>query len=496
MSLCSFLKTTTKNTILILSFLLAAYIARSQTTQTFKWVSWEKVSQQTKAELKKIIHHFGDGKPTTVYDEIVAAIKNDNCNISVTFLDINGDGKPEYGVGFSCSAYCGTGGCSYEFYSERGKKQCSLGSHTGKFIPSKNGIIFFETRRLAKLETVKWWPQYEAFANEKNNSAATPTSSFAIIKGTLHDPGDAGLEGDEVVVAKNIETGKEEKTKKGDLVYKKDLSAATFTLKVPPGNYYIYSNVPRSWYVPPTYYTEFDPSGVKSKSHKKIVVEAIAGKTISKIDPQDRYYTDPKQLEGDLDDWNDLILYDLYESVTSEQEIEEILDNHAVEIEYTDIPYSIIFILSKGRIGKKAMVRVTGSVISKLINRQIKKTSLSKSEIDAIVKKAPEKISNTQLKELFETSAINGIKKGATLGRIQAGSLSEFKNLVNQLSKPGSELTVQELRQFEKLTKQFGGTLRYDLTPLKGKILKPHVQVEGLGSSVQSRHIWLGKGVK
>jgi hypothetical protein len=79
---------------------------------------------------------------------------------------------------------------------------------------------------------------------------------------------------------------------------------------------------------------------------------------------------------------------------------------------------------------------------------------------------------------------------------VQAGSLKEFKSLVNQLSKPGSELTVQELRQLEKLTEQFGGKLRYDLNPVKGKILKPHVQVEGLGSSVEARHIWLGQGIK
>ena len=80
--------------------------------------------------------------------------------------------------------------------------------------------------------------------------------------------------------------------------------------------------------------------------------------------------------------------------------------------------------------------------------------------------------------------------------RIQAGSLKEFKTLVNRLSRPDSELTLQELRQLERLATQFGGKLRYDLNPIIGKILKPHVQVEGLGSSVSSRHIWLGKGIK
>jgi hypothetical protein len=85
--------------------------------------------------------------------------------------------------------------------------------------------------------------------------------------------------------------------------------------------------------------------------------------------------------------------------------------------------------------------------------------------------------------------AENIVFRGAS--RIEAGSLKEFKSLVNQLSQPGSELTKKELIQLKKLTAKFGGKLRYDLNPIKGKILKPHVQVEGLGSRVASRHIWL-----
>lgn len=82
-----------------------------------------------------------------------------------------------------------------------------------------------------------------------------------------------------------------------------------------------------------------------------------------------------------------------------------------------------------------------------------------------------------------------------TASRIKANSLKELKGLINQLSKPGSELTTRELRQLEKLVERYGGRLRYDLNPIKGKILKPHVQVEGLGTSVEARHIWLAEGV-
>ena len=75
--------------------------------------------------------------------------------------------------------------------------------------------------------------------------------------------------------------------------------------------------------------------------------------------------------------------------------------------------------------------------------------------------------------------------------QIQARTLKEFKSLVKKLSRPGSKLTPAQLRQFERLTKQFGGRLRYDRNPIKGRILQPHVQVEGLGKSIESRHIWV-----
>jgi hypothetical protein len=82
-----------------------------------------------------------------------------------------------------------------------------------------------------------------------------------------------------------------------------------------------------------------------------------------------------------------------------------------------------------------------------------------------------------------------GLHNGGS--RIAAGSIKEFKALVQTLSKPGSPLTKAELREFEALTEKFGGRLRYDLNPVKGKILAPHVQVEGLGTSIQSRHVWI-----
>lgn len=90
------------------------------------------------------------------------------------------------------------------------------------------------------------------------------------------------------------------------------------------------------------------------------------------------------------------------------------------------------------------------------------------------------------------TGIVNTLTRG---GRIKANSLKELKGLIRQLSQPGSELTQKELSQLTKLVKRYGGKIRKDLSPVKGKIRKPHVQVEGLGKSVESRHIWLKSGV-
>ena len=80
--------------------------------------------------------------------------------------------------------------------------------------------------------------------------------------------------------------------------------------------------------------------------------------------------------------------------------------------------------------------------------------------------------------------------------RIKAGSLQELKALVNQLSKPGSKLTQQELNELKALAQEYGGTIRVDLSGVKGTGTSPHVHVEGLGKSVESRHIWVENGVK
>ncbi|HUW47042.1 MAG TPA: RHS repeat-associated core domain-containing protein, partial [Dehalococcoidia bacterium] len=80
--------------------------------------------------------------------------------------------------------------------------------------------------------------------------------------------------------------------------------------------------------------------------------------------------------------------------------------------------------------------------------------------------------------------------------RINIGSLKELKQLVQELSKPGSKLSQQELDELRGLVDEYGGTLRLDLEGVKGSGVPPHAHIEGLGSKVKSRHIWLEDGVQ
>ena len=91
---------------------------------------------------------------------------------------------------------------------------------------------------------------------------------------------------------------------------------------------------------------------------------------------------------------------------------------------------------------------------------------------------------------------VNMSGSGRSAGRIYAETLKDFKALVNKLSQPGSKLTQAELDELRKLASKFGGRVRVDLDGIRGTGVNPHAHVEGLGKSVESRHIWLENGVK
>lgn len=77
-------------------------------------------------------------------------------------------------------------------------------------------------------------------------------------------------------------------------------------------------------------------------------------------------------------------------------------------------------------------------------------------------------------------------------------TMKELKSLINILSKPNSKIDIQDVKKLESLVEKFGGKLRYDLKPVKGaNKWGPHVQTEGFGNSVDSKHIQLtNKAIK
>jgi RHS repeat-associated protein len=81
-------------------------------------------------------------------------------------------------------------------------------------------------------------------------------------------------------------------------------------------------------------------------------------------------------------------------------------------------------------------------------------------------------------------------------GRISADNLKEFKQLIQRLSQSDSRLSQKELDQLRSLSSEYGGGVRVDLSGIKGSGVNPHAHIEGLGKSVESRHIWLQNGVK
>lgn len=52
------------------------------------------------------------------------------------------------------------------------------------------------------------------------------------------------------------------------------------------------------------------------------------------------------------------------------------------------------------------------------------------------------------------------------------------------------------LNVMKKVVSQFGGRVRMDLHGVKGTGKVPHVHVEGLGKSIEAKHIWIESGVK
>ncbi len=77
-------------------------------------------------------------------------------------------------------------------------------------------------------------------------------------------------------------------------------------------------------------------------------------------------------------------------------------------------------------------------------------------------------------------------------------SKNRLKRAKQNLSKPenNSGLVQTKFNQLKRIVEKAGGKVRVDLKGVKGTGVKPHAHVEGLGSKIEHRHIWLQEGVR
>lgn len=137
-----------KKTCLIYFLTLSCFLAHSQ-DKKFNWIPWNKVSPEIKTKLKKMKSYSDE----TVYQEIVSQLEFGG-TASLAVIDLDGDGEPEYAVGYGGSINCGSLGCSFAVFDNDGKKKIDLTDTWERIKPVKNGVIS-STGKFFALRTVK-----------------------------------------------------------------------------------------------------------------------------------------------------------------------------------------------------------------------------------------------------------------------------------------------------------------------------------------------------
>jgi hypothetical protein len=99
-----------------------------------------------------------------------------------------------------------------------------------------------------------------------------------------------------------------------------------------------------------------------------------------------------------------------------------------------------------------------------------------------------------------EASGSSVVTKGASK-EIPKSSRKRVKRLIKDLSdnsRQNKGLSQEKTDQLRRIVEKAGGKLRNDgASGVKGSSAgKPHVQTEGLGKSIDSRHIWTKDGVQ
>lgn len=124
--------------------------------------------------------------------------------------------------------------------------------------------------------------------------SVSKNNSKAYITGSLGYP--SSISPFQMVCAENISSGQKTCTSEADLTYKVspsgDKSYDSYKLMVDPGQYRVYAFIPgKSGSAPTAYYSEFVTCGLSANcpSHKPIPVTALAGQTVTGINPTDWY---------------------------------------------------------------------------------------------------------------------------------------------------------------------------------------------------------------
>lgn len=143
-----------KTTIFAVLLVFSSIIANAQ-AKKFNWVDWDKVSPAVKEKLKTI----KTANNQSVYAAIMSDINDGKkmkmtIDVSIAAIDIDGDGKLGYAVGYSGSLFCGSAGCSFALYEKEGKMTIDMVDHWEMIKPAKGGVIS-STGKFFPLEKVK-----------------------------------------------------------------------------------------------------------------------------------------------------------------------------------------------------------------------------------------------------------------------------------------------------------------------------------------------------
>jgi hypothetical protein len=142
---------------------------------------------------------------------------------------------------------------------------------------------------------------YQYYYIAENTIGPSPEIQIGVIEGSLGYPSDL-IPPDMKVCAENKQTGEKYCTKE-HIKDKKYVCGEGYKIEVPPGDYFVYANLPSEEDYK-AYYSEFVTCGlnVKCFSHEPILVSIEEGDNITDIDPIDWYVVRQEQ-GGGITDW-------------------------------------------------------------------------------------------------------------------------------------------------------------------------------------------------